>query len=69
LKAWIRRHHRHLQYIYEGNFEGFLQYAIEQSGCDKYAEEHFHHAADRYKFEGDYEAFIQELEKWSLEEV
>jgi hypothetical protein len=46
-----------------------LQYAIWQSGCDKYAKEHFCHSADGYKFEGDYEAFMQELEQWYLEEV
>jgi transposase len=69
LKAWIRRHYRHLRYVYQGDFGGFLQHAIEQSGCDKHAKEHFRHAADRYKFEGDYEAFMQEVEQWSLEEI
>jgi hypothetical protein len=65
LKAWIRPRYRYLRYVYQGDFGGFLQHAIEQSGYDKHAMEHFHHAADRYKFEGDYEAFMQELEQWS----
>jgi hypothetical protein len=69
LKAWIRRHFRSLRYIYQGDFGGFLQYAVEQSGCDKKAMEHFRHAAGGYKFDGDYEAFQRELEIWSLEEV
>jgi transposase len=62
LKAWIRWHYRHLRYVYQGDFGGFLQHAIEQSGCDKHAKEHFRYVADGYKFEGDYEAFMQELE-------
>jgi DDE superfamily endonuclease len=69
LKAWIQRYYQHLQYVYQGDFGGFLQHAIEQSGCDKHAKEHFRHATDGHKFEGDYEAFMQELEQWSLEEV
>jgi transposase len=69
LKAWIQQHYRHLQYVYQDEFGGFLQHAIEQSGCDKHVKENFHHAVDGYKFGGDYEAFMQELEQWSLEEV
>jgi hypothetical protein len=52
-----------------GNFGGFLQYAMEQSGCDKKAKERFRHAAGGYKFEGDYEAFQRELEAWSMHET
>jgi transposase len=61
LKAWMRRHFRQLRHVYEGDFRGFLQYAVEQSGCDKKAKEHFRYAAGGYKFEGDYKAFQQEL--------
>lgn len=66
LKAWMRRHFRRLRAYFEGDFGGFLRYAIENSGCDKYAVEHFRYAAEGYKFQGDYEAFQQELEAWSL---
>ena len=64
----MRRHFRQLRYIYQGDFGGFLQYAVEQSGCDKKAREHFSYSAGGYKFEGDYEAFQQELEAWSIVE-
>jgi hypothetical protein len=65
----MRRHFWQMRHIYQGDFGGFLQYAVEQSGCDKKAKEHFHHAAGGYKFERDYEAFQQELDAWSLEDV
>jgi hypothetical protein len=58
-----------MQHIYQGDSGGFLQYAVEQNGCDKKANEHFRHVARGYNFEGDYEAFQQKLEMWSLEEV
>jgi len=61
----MRRYFRLFREQFQGDFRGFLQYAIEQSGCDKKAREHFAHVAGGYKFEGDYEAFQQELEAWS----
>jgi hypothetical protein len=69
LKAWMRWHFWQLRHVYKGDFGGFLQYAVEQSECNKKAKEHFCHAAGGYKFEGDYEVFQQELEAWSLEQV
>ncbi len=66
LKAWIRRHFQYFRHIYQGDFRGFLQYAVEQSRCDKKAKEHFSHATGGYKFNRDYKAFQQELEAWSL---
>jgi DDE superfamily endonuclease len=62
LKAWMRRHFQSFRHLFEGDFGGFLQFAIAQSGCDKKAQEHFQHAASGYKFKGDYEAFQQQLE-------
>jgi hypothetical protein len=58
-----------MRHIYQGDFGGFLQYAVEQSGCNKKAKEHFRYAASRYKFKGDYKAFQQELKMWSFEKV
>ena len=31
LKAWMRRHWRQLRGVFNGNFGGFLEYAIENS--------------------------------------
>lgn len=68
LKAWMRRHIRDLRYVFQGRFGDFLKYAVEQSGCDRTAKEHFRHSAGGYMFEGDYEAFQKELEEWSREQ-
>ena len=69
LKAWMRRHWRRIWPIFQGDFGGFLRYAIDSSGCDRYAREHFQHAGVGYIFEGDYEALERDLEAWSLEEA
>ena len=63
LKAWMRRHLREIRPYFEGNFGGFLEYAIEHSGCDKKAKEHFRHSAGGYRFEGDFEASRQTVQK------
>ena len=67
LKVWMRRHFRSFRELFEGDFGGFLAYAIENSGCDKKAIEHFRHCAGGYLFEGDYEAFQRELATWEEE--
>jgi len=54
--------------LFQGDFGGFLRFAIAHSNCDKKAGEHFRHAAGGYKFEGDYKAFQAILERWSQEE-
>jgi hypothetical protein len=64
----MRRHFRSFRHLFQGDFRGFLQFAIAHSGCDTKAKEHFQYAAGGYKFEGDYEAFQEELERWSQEE-
>jgi transposase len=64
LKAWMRRHFKALRPQFQGDFGAFLRYAIEHSGCDKKAIEHFKYSAGGYQFEGDYEAFQQELADW-----
>jgi hypothetical protein len=55
--------------LFQRDFEGFIQFAIVQSGCDKKAQEHFQHTAGGYKFEGDYKAFQHKLELWVQEET
>jgi hypothetical protein len=55
--------------LFQRDFEGFIQFAIAQSGCDKKAQEHFQHTAGGYKFEEDYEAFQHKLELWAQEEA
>jgi len=57
----MRRHWRRLR-SFKGDFEGFLRFAIDHSECDRYAYEHFRHAAGGYQIEGDYETFQRELE-------
>ena len=32
--------------IFQGDFEGFLRYAIDSSDCDKFAKEHFKYAGE-----------------------
>jgi hypothetical protein len=64
----MRRHFRSFRQLFQGDFEGFLKFAIAHSGCDTKAREHFQYAASGYKFEGDYEAFQEELERWSQEQ-
>ena len=45
LKAWIGRHFRRLCPQFEGDFGGFLWYAIEYSGCDRAAKQYFRYCA------------------------
>jgi hypothetical protein len=61
----MRRHFRSFRHLFQGDFGGFLQFAVAHSSCDTKAREHFRHAASGYKFDGDYEAFQEELEQWS----
>ena len=64
LKSWIRRHFEYLKDTYQGKFEAFLEYAVQNSGCNKYAVSFFRYSCEGgYKFEGNYEAYIRELEK------
>ena len=66
LKTWMRRHWRNLQSQWQGDFDGFLRYAVNVSSCDSYAKNHFRHASnDLYRFEGDYEAHLRELDAWA----
>ena len=68
LKAWIRRHFRHLRRLFDGDFGGLLRYAVRESGCDQKAREHFGHSAGGlYRFESDLDTFRRELEAWSVE--
>ena len=58
----MRRHFRSFRHLFQGDFGGFLQFAVAHSGCDTKAKEHFQYAASGYKFERDYKAFQEELE-------
>ena len=64
----MRRHFRSFRHLFQGDFGGFLRFAVAHSGCDTKAKEHFQYAAGGYKFEGDYEAFQEELERWLQEQ-
>ena len=48
LKTWMRRSFRQLRHHFQCDFGGFLRYAIYTSGCDRFAVEHFRHAAGGY---------------------
>ena len=50
------------RHVFQSDFEGFLRYAIEISGCDRFAVEHFKHGPAGYVFDGEIEAFEQEFE-------
>ena len=63
LKAWMRRHFEAFRLVFQNDFEGFLRYAIENSGCDRFAMEHFKHSAAGYIFDGEIEAFERELDE------
>lgn len=65
LKAWMRRHFKAFKDVFANNFEGFLRYAIEHSGCDSTAVEHFKYSAAGYMFNGEIEAFKRDLQQWS----
>ena len=57
LKAWMRRYFEAFKPQFEGDFEGFLRYALEHSGCDRFAKEHFKHSDAGYIFDGEIEEF------------
>lgn len=61
LKAWMRRHFESFRMIFQNDFEGFLRYVIEYSGCDQHAREHFKHSDAGYLFDGKVVAFEREL--------
>ena len=44
--------------LFQGDFGGFLQFAVAHSSCNTKAKEHFQYAASGYKFERDYKAFV-----------
>lgn len=61
LKAWVRKHYYRLWPTFGRDFGAFLKWGIEQSECDRFAEEHFRHCGGGYMFDGDYEAFQRQL--------
>ena len=63
LKAWIRRYFESFRTVFQGDLEGLLRYAIENSGRDRFAVKHSRHSAAGYILQDDFEAFEQELEK------
>lgn len=61
LKAWMRRYFETFRPIFQNDFEGFLRYAVEHSGCDRYAKEHFKHSNAGYIFDGEIKAFERDM--------
>ena len=59
----MRRHFGSFWHLFQGDFGGFLQFAITHSGCDTKAKEHFKYTAGKYKFEENYEAFQEIFEQ------
>ncbi len=37
LKIWMRRHFETFRHVFQNDFERFLRYAVENSGCDRWA--------------------------------
>ena len=58
----MRRHFEAFRHVFQDDFEGFLRHAIENSGCDRFAVEHFRHSTAGYIFDGEIEAFERELD-------
>lgn len=52
---------------FEGNFAQFIQWAVQQSRCDRFAVEHFRHSAGGYLFEEDLEVFETQLQDGTFE--
>lgn len=67
LKAWMRRHFEAFRHVFQNDFEGFLKHAIDVSGCDRFAVEHFKHSTAGYIFDGEIEAFERDLEHLTME--
>ena len=65
LKAWMRRHFEAFRPVFQNDFEGFLRYAVINSGCDEYAREHFQYSPAGYIFDGEIEAFEREMDQWA----
>lgn len=65
LKAWVRRRF-HLDWPeFNGTFGQWLLQAVELSGCDRFAVDHFRHAGNGgYMFEGDMDEFEERLRLW-----
>ena len=63
----MRRQFEAFRHVYQNDFEGFLRYAVENSGCDRKAVEHFRHSDAGYIFEGEIEAFERDLDRGSWE--
>ena len=57
----MRRYFEVFRHVFQNNFEGFLRHAIEISGCDRFAVEHFRYSPAGYIFDGEIEAFEQEF--------
>ena len=66
LKAWMRRHFEAFRHVFQDDFEGFLRHAIDVSGCDRFAVEHFRHSTAGYIFEGEIEAFERDIDQMEL---
>ena len=61
LKAWFQCHLRAIHPLFQGNFRGLLEHAIQASECDSKATEHFQHSVGGYMFEDDLEAYMHTL--------
>ena len=66
LKAWLQRNYVWTRHIYEKeNFGQYLTRAIRLSRCDRFAREHFRHAANGlYLEEGENERFRAWIRDW-----
>lgn len=65
LNAWISANFQTLWPYFQGSFGEFLMYAVENSRCDAYPRQHFHH--DGYLFEDDIREVKRELEAGRME--
>ena len=62
LKAWVRCRFHELWPSFDGSFREFLEMAVRESRCDRFAEAHFWHSGNgAYVFEGDMECLDARL--------
>ena len=60
----MRRFFEAFRHVFQDDFEGFLRYAVENSGCDRFVVAHFRHSPAGYIFNGEIEAFEREMGQW-----
>ena len=62
----MRRHFETFRHVFQNDFEGFLKHAIDVSGYNRFAIEHFKQSTAGYIFDGEIKAFKRDLEHLTM---